>query len=204
MSVRKTSGKFIGAALTSAIAASLCCITPVLAIISGSSGLASTFSWIEPARPFLISASLLALSIAWYKKIKPKTVDECGCEVNATKQKFIHTKNFLGIVTIFAIAMSAFPYYSKAFFSENEKQVIISDQATIYNADFKITGMTCASCAEHIKYEINKLDGIIKVDASHENNDAQVWFDNAKTNVLEIETAINSTGYTIIQTTIKN
>ncbi len=39
----KTDNKLIGAGLLTAIAASLCCITPVLALVAGTSGLASTF-----------------------------------------------------------------------------------------------------------------------------------------------------------------
>lgn len=35
-----------------AVGASLCCITPVLAVLAGSTGMASTFSWMEPFRPF--------------------------------------------------------------------------------------------------------------------------------------------------------
>ena len=38
--------------ILTAITASLCCITPVLALIAGTSGVASTFSWIEPFRPY--------------------------------------------------------------------------------------------------------------------------------------------------------
>jgi hypothetical protein len=38
--------KLIGAGLLTAITASLCCITPVLALIAGTSGI--TFAWIEP------------------------------------------------------------------------------------------------------------------------------------------------------------
>jgi mercuric ion transport protein len=48
----KTDKKLIGAGLLTAIAASLCCITPVLALVAGTSGLASTFSWLEPFRPY--------------------------------------------------------------------------------------------------------------------------------------------------------
>ena len=47
----KTDKKLIGAGLLTAFAASLCCITPVLALVAGTSGLASSFSWLEPARP---------------------------------------------------------------------------------------------------------------------------------------------------------
>jgi hypothetical protein len=44
----------LGAGLFSAITASLCYVTPVLALVAGTSGMAATFSWIEPFRPYLI------------------------------------------------------------------------------------------------------------------------------------------------------
>ena len=44
----KSENKLIGTSLLTAIAASLCCMTPVLALIAGTSGIASTFSWVEP------------------------------------------------------------------------------------------------------------------------------------------------------------
>jgi mercuric ion transport protein len=72
MSENKTSGKLIGTGLLSAIAASLCCITPVIALIAGTSGIAASFSWIEPARPFLIGLTGVVLGFAWYQKLKPK------------------------------------------------------------------------------------------------------------------------------------
>ena len=47
----KSSGTFTGAGVLSAIAASLCCIAPVIALLAGGSSIAASFSWIEPARP---------------------------------------------------------------------------------------------------------------------------------------------------------
>ena len=66
----KSENKLIGAGLLTAIAASLCCITPVLALIAGTSGIASTFSWIEPFRPYLIGLTILVLGFAWYQKLE--------------------------------------------------------------------------------------------------------------------------------------
>ena len=61
----------------------------------------------------------------------------------------------------------------------------------------QIEGMTCASCEEHVNHEVNKLSGIIKSTASFENEIAIVEFDNSKTNIAEIEKAINGTGYSV-------
>ena len=107
----KTDNKLIGTGLLTAIAASLCCITPVLALIAGTSGLVSTFSWLEPFRPYFIGLTILVLGFAWYQKLKPQEQIDCNCKTEE-KPKFIQKKTFLGIVTVFAIIMLAFPFYS--------------------------------------------------------------------------------------------
>ena len=192
----KTDNKLIGAGFLSAIAASLCCITPVLALIAGTSGLASTFSWLEPLRPYFIGLTILVLGFAWYQKLKPKKQIDCNCE-REEKPKFIQSKMFLGIVTAFAIVMLAFPYYSSIFYPKTEKQNKVVDKSTIQKVEFTIRGMTCASCGEHVNHEVNKLTGIISSNSSYENGNAIVEFDNSKTNISEIEKTINSTGYSI-------
>jgi copper chaperone CopZ len=192
----KSESKFIGAGLLTAITASLCCITPFLALIAGTSGIASTFSWIEPFRPYLIGVTLLVLGLAWYQKLKPRKEIDCECETDE-KPKFIPSKKFLGIVTAFAIVMLAFPYYSGIFYPKTEKQIIIVDKSNISTTEFKISGMTCASCEEHVNYEVNKLNGIVNSKVSFENGNAIIEFDRTKTNENEIEKAINSTGYNV-------
>ncbi len=192
----------MGAGVLSAVAASLCCITPVLALIAGSSGIASAFSWLEPVRPYLIGITALVLGFAWYQKLKPQKEEDC-CAPNE-KPKFIQSKTFLSIVTAFAILMLAFPYYSKIFFPSSEKQIIVIDKSNIQIAEFTIRGMNCEGCEEEVKHEVSKLNGIIKADVSYKNGNAQIQFDNSKTDIAEIEKAINSTGYTVTKSEIKN
>ena len=192
----KSDKKIIGAGLLTAISASLCCITPVLALVAGTSGLASTFSWLEPARPYFIGLTILVLGFAWYQKLKPKKQIDCNCETEE-KPKFIQSKMFLGIVTAFAIVMLAFPYYAHIFYPKTEKQVIVVDKSNVQTVEFTISGMTCASCEEHVNHEVNKLSGIIKSSTSYENGNAIVEFDNSKTNITDIEKAINGTGYSV-------
>ena len=91
-----TDGKLIGTGLLTAIAASLCCITPVLALIAGTSGLASTFSWLEPFRPYFIGLTILVLAFAWYQKLKPQKKIDCNCETTE-KSNFMKTKTTRGI-----------------------------------------------------------------------------------------------------------
>ncbi|GAA4281910.1 hypothetical protein GCM10022260_23330 [Gaetbulibacter aestuarii] len=192
----KSENKLAGLGLLTAISASLCCITPVLALLAGTSGLASTFSWLDPLRPYLIGLTVLVLGFAWYQKLKPKKEIDCDCETDE-KPKFIQSKKFLAIVTGFAIVMLAFPYYAQIFYPKAEKQIIVIDKANIHTVEFQIKGMTCASCEEHVNHEVKKLDGILKSTASYENGNAIVEFDISKTKIAEIEEAINGTGYSV-------
>ncbi len=192
----KTDKKLISTGLLAAFTASLCCITPLLAFIAGTSGLAATFSWIEPLRPYLIALTIFVLGFAWYLKLKPKKKLDCNCE-KEEKIPFTQSKMFLGTVTLFAVVMLAFPYYSGIFYPTTEKQIIIVDQSNIRKIEFTISGMTCASCGEHVNSEVNKLSGIISSEASYENRNAVVKFDDSKTNSDEIENAINATGYLV-------
>lgn len=192
----KSENKLAGLGLLTAISASLCCITPVLALLAGTSGLASTFSWLDPLRPYLIGLTVLVLGFAWYQKIKPQKQVDCNCDTTE-KTPFIQTKTFLGIVTVFAGLMLAFPTYAHIFFPKTEKQTIVTEQANIQTAEFAINGMTCSGCEEHVNYEVNKLTGIVNTTVSYEKGNAIVEFDKTKTDIQEIEKAILKTGYSV-------
>jgi mercuric ion transport protein len=84
----KSDNKVVTVGILTAISASLCCITPVLALIAGTSGIASTFSWIEPFRPYFIGLTVLVLGFAWYQKLKPKKQVDCECETDEKPSLF--------------------------------------------------------------------------------------------------------------------
>lgn len=192
----KSQNKLAGLGLLTAISASLCCIAPVLAILAGTSGLASTFAWLDPLRPYLIGFSILVLGFAWYQKLKPQKTVDCNCDTTE-KTPFIQTRKFLGIVTVFAGLMLAFPMYSQVFFPKADNQIVAADQSKIATTEFKIEGMTCSGCEEHVNHEVNKLPGIFKTTVSYESGSAIVEFDPSKTDNEELENAIAKTGYSV-------
>lgn len=202
----RSESKIAGAGIFTALAASLCCITPVLALFAGMSGIASTFSWLDPLRPYLIGLTVLVLGFAWYQKLKPRTKEEIECACNSAhsagregeKPKFIQSRTFLGMVTVFAVLMLTFPLYADVFYPQNDKQAMVVDRSDIQSVEFKISGMTCTGCEALVKHELNKLEGIIEVLVSYEKRNAIVKYDQSKTNAEEIEKAINSTGYKVI------
>ena len=198
-----STARLMGTGVISAIAASLCCITPVLALIAGSGSFASTFSWIEPARPYLIGITIAVLGFAWYQKLKTQPADECGCVVDE-KPKFIQSKAFLLLVTIFAALMISFPAYAKVFFPKNEKAAIVLEKSNIQTVELSIKGMSCEACEEEVNHEVHKLPGIILSSVSYENRNAVIQFDVSKTTIKDITDAVNATGYKVINQTFKN
>ncbi len=192
----KSGNKLAGLGLLTAISASLCCITPVLALLAGTSGIASSFSWLDPLRPYFIGLTVLVLGFAWYQKLKPQREIDCGCETDK-RTPFIQTNTFLAIVTVFAGLMLAFPSYAHIFYPDTENQYNIIDESKIQITEFMISGMTCSGCEEHVSYEVNKLEGIVGTTVSYDNGNAIVKYDVSKTNIQEIEKAIEKTSYSV-------
>lgn len=107
------SNKKILTVLGATIAASLCCVTPILALLAGSSTLASSFSCLAPYHNYLVIFTIIVLLYAWYDKLKPSKEVECACE---EKEGFFSSKIFLAIVTLFAVVMLSFPQWGNKVF----------------------------------------------------------------------------------------
>ena len=197
MKTDKTSKNAAYTGLFAAVAASSCCIPPVIALIAGVGGSASALSWMEPFRPYLIGLAIVAIGYAWYSYLKPKKAEDC-CEVDA-KPKWYQTKGFLIGITLFAAVAIAFPYYAHIFYPNNKKEVLVVNQSNIQTIDFNVKGMTCTGCEIHIESEVNKLDGIMDAKSNYEKGNTIVKYDKTKVTNNEIEEAIGKTGYKIIE-----
>lgn len=195
----KSPGTYTSAGLVSAFAASLCCITPVIALLAGSSSIAASFSWIEPARPYLIGLSIAVLALAWYVKLKPGKTNDMDCNCKTTKKaSSLQSKTFLSIVTIFAILMMTFPLYAKVFYPKPKVQAaIVAVVDNKQQVKFTIQGMTCEGCEGHINNELSKVSGVLSYNTSYTNRNSLITFDKSKVDVKTIEAAINKTGYIV-------
>ncbi len=182
--------------LLAAIGASLCCITPVLAVLAGSTGLASTFSWMEPFRPYLIALTVGVLAYAWWDKLKPKKEDiACACDPDEEgKVSFWYSKAFLVIVTVFAIVMLSFPYWGDTLIRKDSPTVVI-DPKNLQERVIEIEGMTCKACEASIERVVMDKKGVVEIKASHKDKNAIVRYDRGKIDIQSIAQAIASTGY---------
>jgi len=179
-----------------AVGASLCCITPVLAVLAGSIGMASSFSWMEPFRPYLIGLTVFVIAYAWWDKLKPqKQGIECACDPDEEGNvSFWHTKLFLVLITLFSAIMLSFPYWGDTFIMSN-KQAISVEKRNLQTIEIAIEGMTCKACEATIEKVVLETGAVGSVKASSQNKNALIHFDNTKTNIDEIAKAIATTGY---------
>ncbi|MGX5856056.1 mercuric transport protein MerTP [Dyadobacter jiangsuensis] len=184
------------AGILTALASSVCCIAPLLAMLAGTSSLATTFDWIAPARPYFIVGTVLILGFAWYQQLKPVTGDSCNCQPKS--KPFMQTKKFLSLVTLVAVFLIAVPSYSGLVYQQTQEtqQPISKTDKTAY---IQIKGMTCEGCEHHVKQEVNKLKGIRQVQVSYKTGNATVRYDSKKTSLSEIKKAVNATGYKVVE-----
>lgn len=187
------SKKAIITGVIAALAASSCCIPPLIAAIAGIGGASSSLSWMEPFRPYLIGVAIIAIGYAWFAHLKPKKVDNCGCEIETPK--FYQKRNFLVGMTLFSIISITIPYYSHLIFPDNKKEVVVDNDANIKKVEIQIEGMTCDACQNHVDFAVNELNGIVSVKTSYEKKNTVIEFDTTQTSIVEINQAINSTGY---------
>ena len=179
-----------------AIGASLCCITPVFAVLAGATGMASSFSWMEPFRPYLIALTVVVLAYAWWDKLKPqKQGIECACDPDEEgKVSFWYTKTFLVLITLFSVVILSFPYWGDTFIS-SDKQAIPIERYNLQKIEIDIEGMTCKACEATIEKVVLDTGAVGSVKASSDDKNAFISFDKTKTTIDEITKAIATTGY---------
>ena len=66
------------------------------------------------------------------------------------------------------------------------------------NVLYNVKGMHCKSCETLIKDSLEEIDGVQKVDVSHERGYVKVTFDEKKVNEDKIQSAIKKEGYEAI------
>ena len=188
-----------GGGIVTALLASLCCITPVLAVLGGLGGIAATFSFLEPLRPYLIGMTAIVLGYAFYKAYYPKrkTEIECACETDE-KPIFINSKKFLWIITAVSALLITFPYYSKALFPAGKENVVIVQSDNIVKAEIHIEGMTCTSCENPVDFALQSENGVIRESSSYKTGIAKVEFDKTKVTEEQLKKAIEGkVGYKV-------
>ncbi len=188
---------FLGASLLAAVAASLCCILPIIFALAGV-GIVGASAFFAAWRPYLLGVTAVLLAIGFYFAYrKPKEACEPGsaCAVPSVNRK---GRIGLWIATAFVVALAAFPYYSGpvanfVLGTGSSKASAAGPQLT--HVTLAVEGMDCPACATAIENRLSGLSGVKKARVSYEQKRAEVEFDQSVVSVEALEKAIADSGY---------
>ena len=101
-----------------AVAASLCCIGPLVLVMLGIGGAwAANLSLLEPYRPLLLGVAVVFLVLAWRKIYSASTVASCTpgtlCALPQTNQ--VYKVLFWLVAALIGLAL-LFPYFAPLFY----------------------------------------------------------------------------------------
>jgi len=201
----------LGGSIMAAIAASLCCIGPLVAVAIGL-GTFSAAAAFAALRPYLIGLTALLLAGAFYLTYRKRAVTCEGgaCQVRGASR----TSNILlWLATVAVVAFATFPYYSAAFLRANTQK---NDSPATLNATagvaspiytgqqsqpatvtalIGIEGLTCGACAVTARLALNKVKGVSSAEVSFEKKEAKVTYDPALATPDQLKAAIDAAGF---------
>lgn len=186
--------------IVAAIAASLCCIGPVVAFALGlgTFGLAASF---ESARPYLLTLTFLLLAGAFYRVYRQKPVDVCSTGVCKYPLSRRAQMLFLWLGAAVVVAFAAFPYYSGAAWKVLDRGSSIMAAQPVNTADgsitFTVDGMFCAGCAATVRSALSQLEGVHRADVDYDHKTAHVEYDTKRVTRQQLQDAVKSAGYAI-------
>ncbi|HLK55189.1 MAG TPA: mercuric transporter MerT family protein [Chthonomonadaceae bacterium] len=185
--------------LIAAIAASACCILPLLlgAVSAGTVGLSTV---LVPSRPLFIALTVFLLGSAFYFTYRPQ---KTGCETECcVPDKPFRTRRFnkalLWVVTVFALGALAYPEVaaSRARKDPSKKPpVVVSSSAQ--SAVFTIGNMTCEECTLSIVKALKNTSGVYDAKVDFASKRATVRYNAKRVTVAELRKAIEKTGYSV-------
>jgi mercuric ion transport protein len=198
-----------GGAIVAAIAASLCCIGPLLFAVLGlgAFGAASVF---ETGRPYFLAFAVLVLAFGFYRSYFRKESCAPG-DACATQPVSRVNRVFLWVASAAVLAFALSPYYAGTLATRvnrqseqtaaTEKEVSlaasqvqsavaahVTNEATI---TLKIKGMTCASCEATIQFVLERTPGVRSAAVSFDRSEAVVKYDPSKATPERLAQAVN-------------
>jgi mercuric ion transport protein len=183
-----------------AIAASGCCIGPLVAVALGAGGFAASAVF-EKWRPVFLGVTFTLVALAWYLSYrKPKaTCEEGSACATAAGSKW--NRVVLLFATAFVVAAAAFPSVASALLrasrsgSEACCAPPIATKAASVVLRARIPAMDCAACALNIESVLKKQAGVEQARVRFDTKEAVVQYDNTKVSPEKLITAIDQTGF---------
>ncbi|MEN9401716.1 MAG: hypothetical protein RL091_419 [Verrucomicrobiota bacterium] len=185
-----TGGVFAG------LAASLCCIGPLLALSLGLGSFAAA-AWFAQWRPVLLCVTFVLLGLAWYCSYRRPKADcddgSCPCPPGKT------TRISLWFGTLVALGAAIYPSLPARNHSINAAAVAASDA----KISVLIPSMDCPSCARSIEASLSRAPGVKQAIVDYDSKAAILIYDPSAINRDQLLTLIDASGFPADRSTLK-
>jgi mercuric ion transport protein len=184
--------------ILAAVAASICCIGPLVAVMLGVGSLAAA-SGLQKSRPLFLGATFVLLGGAWYLTYRKPKAEQCAegaaCAAGPAARG---GEVVLWVATALAVALAALPLYAGAvarLLHPEGAGSARSAGANVATMEVKIPSMDCAGCAVNIQRALRKEEGVGRAEVVFKTKDAVIEYDPAKISPKKIIAVIDETGF---------
>ena len=191
-----TGGWSLGGALLAALAASVCCIGPLVLLALGVGGAwASSLRVVEPYRPIFIVVTLAFLGFAFYRAYRTPATAACSADGSCVVPRSHRLNRIaLWVMTPIILALVAFPYIAPHLLAGQTVQKGGNAMNT-QEAVLTIENMTCGSCAAAARQSLVRLDGVKDANVTVDPPQAVVTYDPTKISPDALAKATAAAGY---------
>lgn len=185
--------------IVAAIAASICCVGPLVLLALGIGGAwIGNLTALEPFRPYLMGLTFIILGYAFYKIYRKPKLEECapGSYCANPKSDRIN-KIALWISTVFVMLLLSVPYMIPLINGNqnNQKKQSEIDYSTLMVVTLDVPDMYCPACPFTVQKSLLQLDGVISAEVSLETKKAIVTFDRSLVTTAQMIEVTTNVGY---------
>lgn len=177
--------------LLSALAASLCCIGPLVAAVAGAGSFVAA-GWFEHWRPVFLGGTVAFIALAWVLTLRARRV-ACAGGTCATPRASRWTLGVLIFSTVVVGAVAMFPQIAQTAFGRSPVGSAASADRRVLRV--RIPSMDCAACAAGIAGTLQRVPGIRTAVVRYATKEAEVVYDPAVISAMAVIAKIDATGF---------
>lgn len=178
------------------IAASLCCIGPLLSLTLGLGSFAAS-AWFAQWRAVFLGITFVLLGLAWYFTYRRPKADCADGSCARPPGKVARLSLWLG--TLVALAAAVYPSLPAANHQINAAVVAASDaKLTVL-----VPSMDCPPCAKGIEASLSRAPGVKQAAVDYDTKTAVLIYDPAVTSRDQLLALIDANGFPAERSTLK-
>ena len=190
-------GWSVTGAVLAAVAASACCVGPLILVALGVGGAwASRLPLLELYRPLFIALTVGLLGFGFYRAYRSTGGEACGeggsCTVPHSRRA---SRVALWAATPLALGLLLFPYFASSIIAEPKAGSTGHGTANTQQLTLKVENMTCATCSVSVRKSLAGVEGVKDVAVTSEPPRAVVSYDPEKVSPEQLTQATNEAGF---------